>query len=85
MAGKYGEARAVAKRGVGLNPTNQPALLSLGLFTYMDGDRAEALALLRRARQLNPATFEAWWELFRPSPQAKKLFEDKDFERQLFQ
>ena len=83
-AGRFGEARALGKRAVAIDPDNFVRVTLLGVVTYLDEDRAEALSLLRRARQLDDEHFKAWWEILRPVPVFKKLFDDKEFARQVF-
>ena len=83
-AGKYGEARALARRAEALAPGDIAPVFILGVVTYLDGDPREALTVMRRARQMGDAHFTAWWEVFRPFPPVKNLFEDKAFSAEVF-
>jgi uncharacterized Ntn-hydrolase superfamily protein len=83
-AGRFGEARALGKRVMTLAPYDMVRVLQLGLITYLDGDRVEALALLHRARGMSEEQFRAWWEMLATWPAVKKVFDDKDFEREVF-
>jgi uncharacterized Ntn-hydrolase superfamily protein len=83
-AGKYAEARRLARRAAELSPDDITRVVFLGVVTYLDGDRGEALTLMRRARHMGDAHFKVWWEVFRPYPPAKKLFEDKEFSAEVF-
>jgi uncharacterized Ntn-hydrolase superfamily protein len=84
VAGKVGEARALARRIVTLAPDDQVRVVQLGVVTYLDGDRAEALRLLRQAKATSEAQFKAFWEMLATWPPVKKMFDDKEFERDVF-
>ncbi len=83
-AGKFGEARALGKRIVTLTPDEMVRVVHLGILTYLDGDPAEALKLLRQARGMGESQFKTWWELLATWPAVKKVFDDREFEREVF-
>jgi uncharacterized Ntn-hydrolase superfamily protein len=83
-AGKFGEARAIGQKIIGLAPHDVAQLMGVGMNLYFDGDSAEAVQVLRKARQLDDQTFKVWWDILRSYPAAKKMVDDKEFERQVF-
>jgi uncharacterized Ntn-hydrolase superfamily protein len=78
---KMDEAFAAARKAVELWPTASDPYLNLGLLAYTNGDKAEALAALKKGKDLNP--------LFRGQLEATLKFLqlpalDPDFVKQLF-
>jgi uncharacterized Ntn-hydrolase superfamily protein len=78
---KMDEAFAAARKAVDLWPTASDPYLNLGLLAYTNGDKAEALAALKKGKDLNP--------LFRGQLEATLKFLqlpalDPDFVKQLF-
>lgn len=54
MAGEFDKAKTELRATLDLNPSSVPALLTLGNLLLAEGDRSQALPLLRRAYTLSP-------------------------------
>jgi Uncharacterized conserved protein len=81
-AGKIMEARNAAAKAAGYTPARAGAHLVLGLLHYSAGEKAAALAELRKARELD-TNFRASLETAAARPVFHALLEDSDFMKQL--
>lgn len=54
MAGEFDKAKAELRNTLKINPSSLPALLNLGNILLAEGNRPEALPLLKRAYSLSP-------------------------------
>lgn len=62
-ARRYGEAAAVYRKMLALEPKNASILNELGLALHYDGKSAEAIEALRKATELDPRLQRAWLSL----------------------
>ena len=85
LQGKTAEARATYKQMVDLAPDNQVYRLWLGVLTYAEGDRAEALTVLRVARKMGEERLKPWFETLRPYRAFRPFLDDAVFHASVFQ
>ena len=85
LQGKHAEARAGFKQMVSLAPDNQLYRLWLGVLTYVEGDRAEALCVLRAARNLGEERVKPFFETLRFYRAFRPFLDDAAFQASVFQ
>jgi uncharacterized Ntn-hydrolase superfamily protein len=69
-----------ARKAAGYTPRMAYSQMNLGLLEYLAGDKEAALAGLRKAQALDPATFQKQLEsILQNSPELKPLRDDKEF------
>ena len=83
-AGQRQEARAAAAVVVRYAPQQADAYVSLGMLDYLLGDRAAALAELRRAGTLDEKVRQRMEGAVKARPEYAPLLEDAEFMKKLF-
>lgn len=82
-SGKTKEARDAAALAAHYFNNRPDTHLTLGMLDYVAGDKAEALAELRKAQELDP-NFRKSFDSVTRRPAYKEILEDKAFLKQLF-
>lgn len=83
-ASKTGEARAAAQKVIYYVPQNPQAHMTLGLLSYLAGDKPAALQALRKANSLDAANFKRRFDQAVQRPAYRTILEDKEFLKNLF-
>ena len=84
--GKNAEGRVSAdKQMVALAPDNQLYRLWLGVLTYVEGDRAEALTSLRAARAMGEQRVKPFFDTLRFFKTFRPFLDDAEFQATIFQ
>jgi uncharacterized Ntn-hydrolase superfamily protein len=82
-ASKTDEARGAAEKVAKYMPQNPQAHMTLGLLSYLAGDKPAALEALRKANSLDSANFKRRLDAALQRPVYKTILEDKDFLKSL--
>lgn len=83
-SGKIKEARDSAARAVEYIPNRPEAHTTLGLLQYVNGEKAAALAELKKARDLDPKFRQQLESTVKIRPLYQPVLEDKAFLQELF-
>jgi uncharacterized Ntn-hydrolase superfamily protein len=81
--GKIPQARDAAATLVGYTPNQAGAFVTLGMLSYVSGDKPAALAAFQKAGQLNP-DFRKQFDAVARRPAYKAILEDREFLAKLF-
>jgi len=77
-------AREAAMKVAHYSPQNGQAQMTLGLLSYLTGDKQAALETLRKARTADPENFKRRFDQITQRPAYKSILDDKDFLAKLF-
>jgi uncharacterized Ntn-hydrolase superfamily protein len=84
-SGQTKAARGVAEKLIRYSPNQAGAHLNLGMLSYLTGDKAQALAELRKAKELNPEIGKQLETMGKNRPQFQPVLNDTEFLKQIFQ
>lgn len=84
-SGDTKSAYAVAEKAIRYSPNQPGAHLNLGMLSYLIGDKKQALAELRRAKELNPEIRKQLETISKNRPQYRPVLADDEFMKEVFQ
>ncbi len=78
-------AREAAMKVARYMPQNPQAQMTLGLLSYVTGDKSAAMDTLRKARAAEPENFKRRFDQATQRPAYKSILDDREFLSKLFQ
>jgi uncharacterized Ntn-hydrolase superfamily protein len=82
--GKTKDAHLVAEKVIRYSPNQAGAHFTLGMLSYLTGDKDQALAELRKAKALNPEIGKQIENMKKTRPQFEPVFNDTEFMHKVF-
>jgi uncharacterized Ntn-hydrolase superfamily protein len=84
-SGQTKDAYNMAGKLIRYSPKQAGAHLNLGMLSYLTGDKVQALAELRKAKELNPEIGKQLENMGKNRPQFQPVLNDTEFLKQVFE